>query len=88
MENYNSPEIINVGTGQDISIRELAELIGDIVKYEGKLKFDASKPDGTPRKLLDVTRLTEAGWQHKLSLREGVGSTYKWFLGNQAQLRT
>ena len=88
MQHYNSTEIINVGTGQDISIRELAELIGNIVGFEGELRFDPSKPDGTPRKLLDVTRLTDAGWQHKVSLREGVRLTYKWFLNHQAQLRT
>jgi GDP-L-fucose synthase len=80
MENYESSEIINVGTGVDVSIRELAELIGEVVGYGGRIVFDASKPDGTPRKLLDVTRLTEAGWRASISLREGVEATYGWYL--------
>jgi len=85
MERYSGNDIINIGTGSDISIRELAELIRDITGFEGELTFDTSKPDGTPRKLLDVTRLHELGWQHKISLREGIESTYQWYL---SQLET
>lgn len=72
MQNYDSPEIINVGVGEDISIKELALLIKEIVQYEGNLIFDTSKPDGTPRKLLDVSKLHNLGWKHKINLREGI----------------
>ncbi|GAB4129356.1 MAG: GDP-L-fucose synthase [Raineya sp.] len=72
MQNYNSPEIINVGVGEDISIKELAELIKDIVGFQGDLVFDSSKPDGTPRKLLDVSKLHSLGWKHKINLKEGI----------------
>jgi GDP-L-fucose synthase len=84
LEKYDSPEIINVGCGEDISIRELAELICDIVGFEGELAWDATKPDGTPRKLLDVSKIHALGWRHRTSLREGVSRTYKWFLENKA----
>ncbi len=83
LEHYDSPEIINVGCGQDVTIRELAELVCDVVGFSGTLEFDKTKPDGTPRKLLDVTRLTKLGWQPKISLREGIKSTYEWFLKNR-----
>jgi GDP-L-fucose synthase len=82
LEKYDSPEIINVGCGEDISIRELAELICDIVGFEGKLAWDPSKPDGTPRKLLDVTKLRNLGWKPSISLRDGIARTYDWFLKN------
>lgn len=78
--NYDSPEIINVGCGEDISIRELAELICEVVGFAGDLSFDASKPDGTPRKLLDISRLKALGWQPRIALREGIAHTYQWFL--------
>jgi GDP-L-fucose synthase len=84
LEKYDSPEIINVGWGEDISIRELAELICDIVGFDGELTWDASKPDGTPRKLLDVTRLRALGWEPAIPLREGIRQTYRWFLQNRA----
>ena len=84
LEHYNSPEIINVGWGEDISIRELAELICDIVGFEGELAWDASKPDGTPRKLLDVSKLRSLGWRPTITLREGIAGTYQWFLQNCA----
>ncbi len=84
LEKYDSPEIINVGWGQDISIRELAELICDIVGFDGELTWDASKPDGTPRKLLDVGRLRALGWEPAIPLREGIRQTYRWFLQNRA----
>ena len=87
MQDYDEAKIINVGTGKDVSIQTLAEMIREIVGYQGKIKFDTSKPDGTPRKLLDISRLTDLGWQPHISLREGIESTYRWFLENQAHCR-
>jgi GDP-L-fucose synthase len=84
LEKYDSPEIINVGCGEDVSIRELAELICDIVGFEGQLAWDDTKPDGTPRKLLDVTRLQNLGWRPTIPLRDGIAQTYEWFLKNVA----
>jgi GDP-L-fucose synthase len=84
LEKYDSPEIINVGCGEDISIRELAELICDIVGFEGQLAWDDAKPDGTPRKLLDVTKLQNLGWRPTIPLRDGIAQTYEWFLKNVA----
>jgi nucleoside-diphosphate-sugar epimerase len=78
---------INVGTGQDVSIGELATLIADVVGYRGRISFDRSKPDGTPRKLLDVGRLAQLGWRSRLSLADGVRQTYQWYLGNAGHLR-
>lgn len=80
LQNYNSPKIINVGCGEDIPIRELAELVCEVVGFEGELVFDASKPDGTPRKLLDVAKLSGLGWRAVTPLREGIAKTYDWFL--------
>jgi GDP-L-fucose synthase len=85
LEKYDSPEIINVGCGEDISIRELAELISDIVGFEGELAWDKTKPDGTPRKLLDVTKLQNLGWRPTIPLRDGIAQTYEWFLKNVAR---
>ncbi len=82
LEQYDSPEIINVGFGEDISIRELAELICDVVGFDGELTWDASRPDGTPRKLLDVTKLQALGWKPSIRLRNGISQTYEWFLAN------
>jgi GDP-L-fucose synthase len=82
LEKYNSPEIINVGCGEDISIVELAELICDLVGFDGDLTWDATKPDGTPRKLLDVTKLRALGWKPSISLRDGIAQTYEWFRAN------
>jgi GDP-L-fucose synthase len=82
LEKYDSPEIINVGCGEDISIRELAELICDVVGFRGELAWDTTKPDGTPRKLLDVTKLRAFGWQPAISLRDGIARTYEWFRAN------
>jgi GDP-L-fucose synthase len=84
LENYDSPEIINVGCGEDISIRELAELICDVVGFQGDLTWDTNQPDGTPRKLLDVSKLHELGWRHTIGLHEGIARTYEWFLQNAA----
>lgn len=80
MENYNEKELINIGTGSDISIKELALLIKDIVGFNGNIEFDTSKPDGTPRKLLDVSKLHKIGWMHKTSLKEGIKLAYRDFL--------
>ena len=82
MLNYDGEEIVNVGTGEDVTIRELAELIGSITGYRGRLKFDESKPDGTPRKLLDVSRLHALGWKARIPLADGIRSTYEWYLSN------
>lgn len=84
LENYDSPDIINVGCGEDISIRELAELICDVIGFEGELTFDDTKPDGTPRKLLNVAKLNALGWRPQISLRDGIASTYEWFLQHKA----
>jgi GDP-L-fucose synthase len=80
MQSYDEPEILNVGTGVDVTISELAEMVAATVGYRGKIVFDKSKPDGTPRKLLDVTRLHSLGWQHSIALESGIESTYQWFL--------
>jgi GDP-L-fucose synthase len=85
MANYEDPGPLNVGTGLDVTIRELAEMVRDIVYPEAELRFDASKPDGTPRKVLDVTRLHALGWQASTPLREGVERTYQWFLEHQGE---
>src|SRR5436305_3512590 len=85
LENYDSPEIINVGCGEDISIRCLAELIGEIVGFEGDLSWDRSKPDGTPRKLLDVSKIEQLGWKATIPLRNGIAQTYDWFLKHRAR---
>jgi GDP-L-fucose synthase len=84
LNHYDSPEIINVGCGKDVSIRELAELICEVVGFTGELAWDTSKPDGTPRKLLDVSKLTRLGWRPTIPLREGISRTYRWFLENIA----
>ena len=82
LENYDSPEIINVGYGEDISIRELAELICDVVGFDGELAWDTTKPDGTPRKLLDVSKIRALGWKPAIPLRDGIVRTYDWFRAN------
>jgi len=86
MNNYDDAEIINVGTGKDISIAELAELVSRVVGFQGALEFDLSKPDGTPRKLLDVSRLREVGWEAGWSLEAGLDATYRWYLDNSDDL--
>jgi GDP-L-fucose synthase len=87
MRHYDSPDIVNVGTGEDLTIRELAEKVKAAVGFEGAIVQDTTKPDGTPRKLLDVSRLHAQGWQHRISLDEGIRSTYQWFLEHQAEVR-
>lgn len=79
MQNYNEEQFINVGVGEDMSIRDLAYLVREIIGYHGELHFDTSKPDGTPRKLMDVSKLHALGWQHKTSLREGIALAYEDF---------
>ncbi len=80
MQRYESGEIINVGTGSDISIGDLSGLVADVVGYSGRIVQDASKPDGTPRKLLDVSRLNALGWRPRIELRDGITQTYRWYL--------
>ena len=79
MKNYNHSEIINVGTGEDISIKDLAEMIKKVVGYNGKIIWDISKPDGTPRKLLDVSKIKTLGWKYQIKLENGIKITYDWF---------
>ncbi|MFB5760243.1 GDP-L-fucose synthase [Paenibacillus medicaginis] len=87
MNNYEGNDIVNIGVGEDISILELAGKIKDVVGYHGRIVFDTSKPDGTPRKLVDVTRLHRLGWQASISLEEGLAVTYQWYVHNEQQLR-
>ena len=85
MDTYDGQNLVNVGTGEDISIRDLADLVGGVVGYEGGIVWDASKPDGTPQKLLDVSRLHGLGWAHRISLRDGVATTYAWYRESAAE---
>jgi len=87
MQHYNEDRHINVGTGTDLSIRELAEMVRAIVYPEAELAWDSSKPDGMPRKLLDVSRLHALGWTHRIELADGVASTYRWFLEHEREAR-
>jgi len=88
MEHYDAAEHINVGTGEDQTIRELAEMVRDVVHPAAELKWDSSKPDGTPRKLLDVERLHALGWRHRIALADGIRSTYAWFLENRDAIKS
>ena len=85
MENYSSEKFVNVGTGEDISIRDLASLIGEVVGFKGNIQYDSSKPDGTPRKLMDVSYLHSLGWKHRINLREGIKSVYKEYQIHQGE---
>ncbi len=87
LQNYDEEAIVNIGWGKDVTIHELAELVMSAVGFEGKLEFDSAKPDGTPRKLLDTERLTQLGWQPKISLKDGIRQTYRWFAENAADAR-
>ena len=84
---YPKPNFVNLGTGIDVTIRDLAEAVREVIGFPGNLEFDSSKPDGTPRKLLDVSRMKALGWQARTPLHEGLGRTYRWFLENQASFR-
>ena len=88
LENYDDPETINVGSGQEISISDLATLIAEIVGFEGSIDHDLSQPDGTPRKMLDSSRLHALGWKPRWELREGIANAYDWFVKNPANLRS
>ena len=88
MLHYEDPGIINVGVGTDVTIRELAELICRVTGFEGRLVFDASKPDGMPQKLLDVSRLSGLGWRARIGLNQGIADTYRWFLAEQGAARS
>ncbi len=79
LEHYDEPEPVNIGVGEDLSIREIADMVADVVGFEGQLEFDASKPDGTPRKLLDVSKIRGLGWEPRIDLREGLAETYRWY---------
>lgn len=79
MKHYNDSEIVNIGTGKDITISALAQLIAELVGYQGKIVFDSSKPDGTPRKVLNVDKLKKLGWESSISLRDGILSTFEWY---------
>jgi GDP-L-fucose synthase len=87
MKNYDDEEILNIGWGEDVTIRELAEIIAEVSSFEGTLEFDSSKPDGTPRKLLDTSRLTALGWRPKIPLRAGIEQTYAWFKRHELEAR-
>jgi len=87
MNNYDENQFVNIGTGEEVSIKQLTEMIKDITQYKGNIVWDTSKPDGTPRKLCDVTRLHNLGWKHKVSLEEGIKLTYKWFVENYETIR-
>ena len=87
MKHYDHEEIINVGVGKDVTIQELAEIVKQVVGYQRDISFDTGKPDGTPQKLLDVSRLNTLGWKAQIDLRTGIESTYRWFLEHQGQFR-
>ena len=82
MQNYSDKQFVNIGTGKDITIRELAETIMDVVGYQGELRFNTNKPDGTPRKLMDVSKIQSMGWKHQISLKQGIQQTYQDFIDN------
>jgi len=85
MEYYNGTELINIGTGEDVTIRQLTGIIGKVVGFSGELVFDKSKPDGTPRKLLDVSMLSDLGWRSRIKLEQGIRETYQWYVNNMLE---
>lgn len=88
LENYDGPDQVNVGTGEDSTIREIAEIVADEVGYDGRIEWDTTKPDGTPRKLLDVTKLRQSGWEPMIGLRDGIASTVQWYREHVNSVRT
>ena len=87
LQNYNRPDLVNIGCGEDVTIRELAETVCDVLGFDGSLEFDTSKPDGTPRKLLDISKIKSLGWSPKISLRDGIADAYRWFCENYNEAR-
>jgi len=87
LEHYNAPDLVNIGCGEDVTIRELAETVCDVLGFKGTLEFDASKPDGTPRKLLDISKIQALGWNPKIPLRQGIADAYRWFVENHRDAR-
>ena len=87
LENYDQPDLINIGCGEDATISELAETVCDVLGFDGSLEFDASKPDGTARKLLDISKIKSLGWSPKIPLRDGIADAYDWFIKNQSTAR-
>ena len=87
MQNYDDSEIVNVGTGEDITIAQLADTVKEVTGFEGEIVFDTSKPDGTPRKLLDVSKLHGLGWKHRIELIQGLENAYQWFEAHQQNFR-
>jgi GDP-L-fucose synthase len=87
LQHYDGPEQVNVGTGRDATLKEIADLVAEAVGYEGETEWDASKPDGTPQKLLDVSKLRDIGWESRIGLREGLASTVEWYREHVGELR-
>jgi len=87
LDHYDEPDLVNIGCGEDVTIRELAETVCDVLAFDGSLEFDAGKPDGTPRKLLDISKIKSLGWSPKIPLREGIADAYRWFCENRAEAR-
>jgi GDP-L-fucose synthase len=87
LNHHDQPDLVNVGCGEDVTIRELAETVCDVLGFEGALEFDPTKPDGTPRKLLDIAKIKSLGWAPKIPLREGIANAYRWFVENQSTAR-
>jgi GDP-L-fucose synthase len=87
LEHYDEPDLVNIGCGEDVTIRELAETVCDVLGFDGTLEFDAGKPDGTPRKLLDISKIKALGWSPRIPLREGIADAYRWFRENYRDAR-
>jgi GDP-L-fucose synthase len=87
LEHYDEPDLVNIGCGEDVTIRELAETVCDVLGFDGTLEFDTSKPDGTPRKLLDISKIKSLGWSPRISLRDGIADAYRWFCDNYSEAR-
>jgi GDP-L-fucose synthase len=85
MEHYDAPEVLNVGVGEDLTIADLAVLVARVVGYTGRIVFDPSRPDGTPRKLLDVSRVRALGWHAQIPLEKGIASTYEWYMTHASE---